>query len=43
MGVCDAYLRLNGKFKGKVFNGRYDAFGKAGGNDLGEFSLDRAQ
>ena len=41
-GVCDAYLRLGGNFDGRVVDGSYDAFGKRGRRNLGEFSLDRA-
>jgi len=44
-GVCDAYLRLKGKFDGRAAEGRYYAFGLRGLTDgpkyLGEFSLSR--
>ena len=42
-GVCDGYLRLEGKLGGKVVQGDYYAFGLRGATDLGEFSLSPAQ
>ena len=40
-GICDAYLRLQGKLDGSRAEGPYYAFGLRGGTDLGEFSLSR--
>ena len=42
-GVCDGYLRLEGKLEGKVVQGDYYAFGRRGSTDLGEFSLSPAR
>lgn len=42
-GICDGYLRLSGKFDGKLAKGAYYAFGTSGGPDLGDFSLERSR
>ena len=40
-GVCDAYLRLQGKVDSAHIEGAYYSFGLRGGTDHGEFSLRR--
>lgn len=40
--VCDGYLHLHGKFPGNAIHGSYVAFGRGGGEVLGDFTLERA-
>lgn len=38
-GLCDAYLHLNGRFKGTGVEGSYSSFGLEGSSPRGSFSL----
>jgi hypothetical protein len=41
--VCDGYLHLRGMLEDGKAHGRYSAFGKGGGEPLGDFTLERLQ